>query len=354
MAAELSRELRLRKQAELQSLQTTLTSLREREASYIEASANIPNLFSQQIDDVRHQIAEIENLLSDEADAVSSAAIARQTYADAFFAERAGDFSKAAKLYKRAARYSHPDAPQAVRSIRYREKTQKNRLTGKIVLPSSQTRDTGRLFIWVAAVIILILILVFVVNGILGSNPQTASVTAQVTATATATLTPAIVQLIVPDTPTPQPTATATGTATLAPPTPTAAQTPPDAAPTATPTAVPTPMPAPRIIGPSDGLVWNDGAIVFEFERQNLDFDQLYCLNTLRGYDSTGTENWSYQPVGSKKPVIVVDANVFRVAKVQGMKCVKWSAVIGKGTCENIIGQSTVERVIGLPRPCDF
>jgi len=354
MAAELSREMRLRKQAELQSLQTTLTSLREREASYIEASANIPILFSQQIDDVRHQIAEIENLLADEDDTVSSAAIARQAYADAFSAERAGDFSKAAKLYKRAARYSHPDASQAIRSIRYREKTQKNRLTGKIVLPSSQTRSTGRLFIWVAAVIILILILVFVVNGILGSNPQTASVTAQVTATATATLTPALVQLIVPDTPTPQPTATATATATPAPPTPTATEITSAAAPTATPTAVPTPMPAPRIIGPSDGLVWNDGAIVFEFERQNLDFDQLYCLNTLRGYDSTGTENWSYQPVGSQKPVIVLDANVFRVAKVQGMKCIKWSAAIGKGTCQNIIGQSTVERIIGLPRPCDF
>jgi hypothetical protein len=51
---------------------------------------------------------------------------------------------------------------------------------------------------------------------------------------------------------------------------------------------------------------------------------------------------------------VVIEANVFRVAKVQGMQCIKWAAGIGKGTCENIISQTTVPRVIGLPRPCDF
>jgi hypothetical protein len=117
---------------------------------------------------------------------------------------------------------------------------------------------------------------------------------------------------------------------------------------------VPTLQPPPRIVGPRDGLVWLDGAIVFEFEPLNLAFDELYCLNTLRGYDSTATENWSYAPVGSKRPSIVVDSNVFKVAKVQGMQCVKWSVSIGKGSCDNPITRSSVGRVIGLPRPCDF
>jgi hypothetical protein len=86
----------------------------------------------------------------------------------------------------------------------------------------------------------------------------------------------------------------------------------------------------------------------------DLAYDELYCLNTLRGYDQTLTENWSFPPTGSKKRSIVIEANVFRVAKAQEIECIVWSAAIGKETCENIISQSTEERVIGLPRPCDF
>lgn len=82
--------------------------------------------------------------------------------------------------------------------------------------------------------------------------------------------------------------------------------------------------------------------------------DELYCLNRMRGYDITNTENWSHEPRGSKKPAVAVEANVFRVARAQGMRCIVWSAAIGQGSCDNIISESTEERVIGLPRPCDF
>jgi hypothetical protein len=105
---------------------------------------------------------------------------------------------------------------------------------------------------------------------------------------------------------------------------------------------------------PKDGLVWSAGAIVFEFADMDLAYDELYCLNTMRGYDNTLTENWSFPPTGNKKPAIPIEANVFRVARTRGMQCVVWSAAIGKHSCDNIISQSTEERVIGLPRPCDF
>lgn len=100
--------------------------------------------------------------------------------------------------------------------------------------------------------------------------------------------------------------------------------------------------------------MWNDGAIVFEFEDLNLADDELYCLNTLRGYDITNTENWSYPPAGNSEPYIPIQAHVFRIAKAQDIRCIVWSAAIGQGSCENIISENTVERVIGLPRPCDF
>jgi hypothetical protein len=100
--------------------------------------------------------------------------------------------------------------------------------------------------------------------------------------------------------------------------------------------------------------VWLDGAVVFEFEDMGLADDELYCLNTLKGFDKTNTENWSFPPTGSKKPRIPIDANVIRVAKAQGMQCIIWSASIGKNSCDNIISQRTEERMIGLPQPCNF
>jgi hypothetical protein len=108
------------------------------------------------------------------------------------------------------------------------------------------------------------------------------------------------------------------------------------------------------VLEPKNGLVWLDGTIVFEFAQMDLAYGELYCLNTLRGFDKTLTENWSFPATGSKKPSIPIEANVFRVAKVQGMQCIIWSAAIGKESCDNIISQSSEERVIGLPRPCDF
>jgi hypothetical protein len=109
---------------------------------------------------------------------------------------------------------------------------------------------------------------------------------------------------------------------------------------------------APVIIGPDNGLVWKDGTIVFEFENLNLAEGELYCLDTLRGYNQTLTENWSYPGVGSKIPRIPIEANVFRVAAAQNIHCIIWSAYIGQDTCENIISERSEEYVIGLPRPC--
>jgi hypothetical protein len=127
-----------------------------------------------------------------------------------------------------------------------------------------------------------------------------------------------------------------------------------ETSPTDTPTPAPTLRPALRIVGPTNNLVWLDGAVVFEFGTVDLAFDELYCLTTLRGFDQTNTENWSFPPTGSKEPAIAIEANVFRVAKAQDMRCIVWSAGIGKGSCENIISHSTEERVIGLPQPCKF
>jgi hypothetical protein len=101
-------------------------------------------------------------------------------------------------------------------------------------------------------------------------------------------------------------------------------------------------------------MVWLDGALVFEFETMDLAEDELYCLNTLRGFDKNNAENWSFPPTGNKEPAIPVDANVIRVAKAQDMRCIVWSAGIGKGSCETLISQRTEERIIGLPQPCNF
>ena len=55
-----------------------------------------------------------------------------------------------------------------------------------------------------------------------------------------------------------------------------------------------------------------------------------------------------------KNRAISIEAHVFRIAKTEGMQCIVWSGAIGKGSCSNIISKSTEERMIGLPRVCQF
>ena len=360
---KLSREQRLRKEAQLQSLYIKLGSLRDREASYITASANIPDALLGQISEAQQDIQLLETELA-EPDDNSTEARGCQFYGEAVAAESAGDFTKAGRLYKSAARYSHQDGNAAAKSIRYKVKAQKLKEAAaeKDWLATPAGRSKQRMLLGFVVILILILVVIFAFSS--GSSTEFQQAAA---ADPTLLISPTlpVVQLIIPDTPTPLPIPTATPSpvpvvvvdtpqivATSPPQTllPTNTNTPP--APTRTP--VPALKAAPRIVGPKDGLVWNAGAIVFEFQEADLAYDELYCLNTIRGYDSTGTENWSYAPTGSRKPSVVIDANVFHVAKSLGMKCVSWSAGIGKGTCENIVSQTTVDRIIGLPRPCEF
>jgi anti-sigma-K factor RskA len=356
----LSREQRIRKQAELQRLYTTLNNLRERETSYIDTSARTPLLFNNQVDDVRQQIIALEQELAVGSQADAAESKGRALYAEGFAAELSAELDKAVGLYKKAARYSHPDATPAVRSVRYKIKRGRTRTT-EIYLPSGTRSKRSRWLVWLA--MLMVAIVLFVVLWL--NFPAQETTQPVVTALETEISPTVVVQLVVPNTPTPRATSTfravlATATQTPAPPTPTPAaatvEAPPTAPPTATdvPTSVPTLGPPPGLIDPKDGLVWLDGAVVFEFKRQELAFDEQYCITSIRGYDINGAENWSYQSVGSKSPSIVIEAHVFRVAKVQGMQCVTWSAGIGKGSCENIVSQTTPPRIIGLPRPCDF
>jgi hypothetical protein len=351
----LSREQRLRKQAELQSLYIALANLREREATFIEAVAAIPELTIKQINETRHKIENLEDELFS-AEEETPEALARQFYKEAFRAELGGEFSRAIKLYRNAGRYAHADAEASIRHLRYLLKwAKKDAVADRAWISTATGQSKRRLFFILITILILILIFVFFLSGLSPAEPEQAIA---IESTALATLTPSIVKLIIPDTATPPPTFTPTITPVpsntpqpaptaiiLNPPTPTATQ-------LLTPTA--TLMPAPKLIGPRDGLVWNDGAIVFEFEMLGLADDELYCLNTMRGYDPTNTENWSYPPTGNDQPFIPVQAHVFRVARSQDIRCIVWSAAIGKGSCENIISANTAERVIGLPRPCEF
>ena len=349
MAADIhSREQRLRKQAERQTLYTNLANLREREASYIAASAAIPELLINQINEQRQQIKQLENeLLS--LDDVSIQTPAHQFYWEAFEAEQAKEFEKALKLYRNAARSAHPDAEAAQHSVRYQIRLSKIRASAPSQVWPLATPKYPRNRLRIGLLVLLILIGLIIYYAIASSQSQN---TVAAEPTSTATLTPPSVILIIPDTPTPSPT--------IPPDTPTPTPIPATATPSAPATATPSPSPAPtlrpapRIREPKDGLVWLDGTIVFEFERQDLAYDELYCLNTLRGYDKTLTENWSFPAVGSKSPAIPVEANVFRVAKLQGMECIVWSAAIGKGSCDTLISENTEERVIGLPRSCNF
>ena len=348
-----SREQRLRKEAELQSRSGHLANLREREASYIQAAAVVPELLHNQINEVRHEIQRVERELQALQDN-SMELPGRRLYWEGFAAESAGELSKALKLYKDASRYAYADAGPAIRSVRYRMKSPRGRATtGSSVWTSVPTQSTrNRLLIGLILFLILVLLVAFVITGYLPSRSERAA-GETVTATPTSPPTPPAVILIVPDTSTPTVTDTSTPTPTVAPSRRLASAT---SLPTETsiPTIVVTLRPAPRVLEPKNGLTWGDGAVVFEFEQLNLAYDELYCVNTLRGFDKTNTENWSYPAVGSKEPRIPIEANVFRVARSQGMKCIVWTAGIGKGSCENLVSQLSDERMIGLPQPCKF
>lgn len=346
-----AREQRLRKQAELQSLQLNLTSLRKQEASYISASAAIPEMLLNQIIEQRQKIKQIE---ADLLDLKSGLVLisGREPYWEGCEAETAGEYKKAIKLYKKADRSNYADADAAIRSLRYRMRMEKNKAAAGTRWSAPATASgKGRLLVGTVVGVGLILTVLLVANRGMGADT---ALSGTITPTATYTSTPAEVILIIPDTATPLPSSTATHT-------PTATSTP-TSAPTATATAVITPTvaitptlrPAPQILEPKNGLVWNDGAIVFEFKPQELAYDELYCLDTLRGFDYTLTENWSYPPLGSKRPFIPIEASIFRIARLQGMQCVVWTAAIGQENCNNLISESTEERIIGLPRPCNF
>jgi hypothetical protein len=343
---EHSREQRLRKQAELQSLYTNLASLREREASYIEASMTIPERLVSQIKEIRQEVIKVERELLALGDETLEAP-ARQFYREAFASESTEDLAKAIKSYKKASRYAHPDAGAALRSIRYLIKIGKAPAS-TIWTPASISQSRNRLWIGLTVGLAIMLIAIFAFNNRFPTQSPPA-----VAVEPTATPTPPAVILIIPDTPTPTPTMTPTDT-----PTPIATDTPQPTPTEVEPTETHTPTPilraAPIIIGPKDGLVWKDGTIVFEFEDFHLGYNELYCLNTLRGFDENNTENWSHPPTGSKIPSIPIEASVFKIAKIQGIQCVVWSAYIGAGSCNNIISESTTERVIGMPQVCDF
>jgi len=299
------REQRLRKQAELQSLYLNLANLRKQEATYIEASAGLPDLLVHQINEVRQEIRSVEaELLTLNDESIQTPA--RQFYREAFEAELAGDSDKAIKLYRNASHYNHPDAGVAIRSVRYSRKVAKNKAAGvgkTWVSPSPARQLRNRLLVGLATLLILVLIVIFISSRFFSPPLEVAS------AEPTATPTPPAVILIIPETATPIPTDTATPT-----PTPVPTNTPrpllAEVLPTASPTPSPTLRAAPRIVEPENNLVWLDGAIVFEFEDMGLAYDELYCLNTLRGFDQTNTENWSFPPIGNKKPAIPIEANV--------------------------------------------
>jgi hypothetical protein len=346
MTNEYSREQRLRKQAEIQSLYINLSNLREREASYIQFSTAIPVQVKNQITETRQKIQTVETELVVLGDQTFDTP-AHQFYRDGLQAEFAGNFDEALKLYKNAARHDYADANAALRSLRYRIKTM-----GKKAVTTWTPGRPSRTGFWIGATLVIVIILValFMLSQGFGTeSPLAAAV--EFTSTPTP---PATEVIIIPSTATSTPTHTPTSTATPTP-TNTLEPTATKIAVTDTPTPVPTLTllrPAPKIVGPEDGLVWKDGAVVFEFEDAKLAFNQLYCLNYLKGYDKSNTENWSHPTVGRKKPSIPIEASVFQIAQVQGIECITWSASIGAETCDNIISENTPIRVIGLPRVC--
>lgn len=349
-----NRELRLRKQAELQSLYTNLATLRKQEASY---ASIVPERLLGQINEARSEIRQIEETLLT-LDGKIFASSGRELYWQGFEAELAGDFQQALKLYRNASRRTYPDAEPAAQSMRRINKAAKPP-SFELWLPVSSVNPLRKqLVIGTTLVIILMVLLVsaYLISQLFMPPSQAIAVEPTVGQTTTPTAVGLI--LIVPDTATPLPTDTPTPTPTETPsPTPIntvrPTSTPIIPTQTATPTPVPTLRTAPKIIGPRDNLVWQDGAIVFEFERYTLAYDELYCLNDLKGFDKTGTENWSFPATGSKKPFIPIDGNAFNVAKSQGITCVFWTASIGQGSCDKIISDSTAVRVIEMYGSCD-
>ncbi len=352
-----SRERRLRRQAELQSLYVNLSSLRNQEKSYISAQAAIPDLLIQQIGEARQQIKAIEAELLELKEATLKSP-AYDLYWQAVEAETAEAFDQATRAYKGAARQGHPDAGEALASLRYRLKARDKAASRKAWLPAPASQPR-RLPLGLLAIFLILLLLavIFILSRYLFTASEDAVALDETNASFLSTPTSLVV--IVPSTATPLPTATPTATP-LSSPTPTPTATPRSAivavtsTATRTPTPVPTLMAAPSVIGPSDGLVWKDGAIVFEFEDRGLAYDELYCLDTLRGYDDTLTENWSFPATGSQDPSIVIDASVFRIAELQDIGCVAWSAYIGKDSCDTPISRRSEQRIIGLPQPCDL
>lgn len=349
-----NRELRLRKQAELQSLYTNLATLRKQEASY---ASIVPERLLGQINEVRGEIRTIEETLLT-LDEKIFASSGRDLYWQGFEAELAGDFQQALKLYRNASRRTYPDAEPAAQSMRRGNKAAKPH-SFELWLPVSSVNPLRkRLVLGTTVVFVLMLLLCATYQVSQLFMPLSQAIAVEPTITLTATPTAVGLILIVPDTATPLPTDTPIPTPTDTPsPTPIntvrPTSTPLIPTQTSTPTPVPTLRIAPKIIGPRDNLVWQDGTIVFEFERYNLAYDELYCLNGLKGFDKTGTENWSFTAVGSKKPFIPIDENAFNVAKSQGITCVFWTASIGKGGCDNIISDSTAVRVIEMYGSCD-
>ncbi len=357
MAAGLNtREQRLRKQAELQSLYSNLANLREQENSYITTQAAIPTRLTEQIDKVRIEIEAVENELSDLADE-SVATASHQAYWQAFAAEAAGDDEQAIRLYKSAR--GHVDANAAIRGLRYRGKYKKmGPAWGAITAAKPRTQFP---FAVIVTLLAFSIILALALSYYLAQQNVSPAVAIEVTSTNSPTATPIPPTVLIPATATltPLPTTqivepTITFTPEASEPEPVLVTATPTEAPTEIPTSNPSPTlrAAPSIVGPKNGLVWGDGAIVFEFEKLNLRDDELYCLNTLRGYDESLTENWSHLVDGRKAPSIPVEANVFRVARSQDIQCVSWSAYIGRGTCDNPVSENTETYIIGLPRPC--
>lgn len=349
-----NREQRLRKQAELQSLYINLATLRKQEATY---SSVVPELLANQINEVRQEIRRTERGLLDlDSDIINSPG--RKLYWQGFEAELANDLDKAHRLYKNAARYAYPDAEAASQSVRHLTKVSAKNRQPQIWVPLPEKTSQNYFLVGVTISLLLLIIL----GGLWGYSrlmtiqpPQTVALETP----ATVTSTPVDVVLIIPDTPTPLPTNTPTFTPTVTyTPTPNNTTTSVPISIVVTDTPIPTPIPtaalkpAPKIIGPRDGLVWLAGAIVFEFESYPIAEDELYCLNGLKGYDYTKTENWSFPHVGHKRPSIAIEENVFQVAQAQEIRCIIWNASIGKHSCDNIISENTETRIIGIPGPC--
>jgi len=349
-----NREQRLRKQAELQSLYINLATLRKQEATY---SSIVPELLTNQINDIRQEIRRTEKGLLD-LDTEFINASGRKLYWQGFEAELANDLNKAHRLYKGAGRYAYPDAEAASQSVRHLTKVSAKNRHPQIWTPLPERTPQNYLLMGLATSLLILLVLGILwgySSSIIVQSPP--NIVTQTFATITAT--PMDVVLIVPDTPTPLPTSTSTFTPTETyTPTPNNRVTsvPISVVETSTPTPIPIPTatlkPAPKIIGPRDGLVWLAGAIVFEFETYPIAEDEVYCLNGLKGYDNTKTENWSFPNVSNKRPSIAIEENVFQVAQAQEIRCIIWNASIGKYSCDNIISEDTETRIIGIPGPC--